>query len=101
SALLLFIHTFPTRRSSDLGDNTGKNNEYTVQTDYTYPFSKTTVFETGLKGVFRNIQSKYQDSEQNFDYDQNVGAAYGVLSFKLADRKSTRLNSSHVKISYA
>jgi len=66
------------------GDNTGKNNEYTLQTDYVYPFSKTMTLETGVKGILRNIKSKYESSEQDFDYKQNVGAAYGVLSFKLA-----------------
>lgn len=65
------------------GDNTGKNNEYTVQSDYTYPFSKTVKLETGVKGIFRNIKSKYEDTEQNFDYTQDVGAAYGVMNFKL------------------
>lgn len=70
------------------GDNTGKNNEYTLQADYTYPFSKTVVLETGLKGIFRNIESKYQDTEQDFDYGQDVGAAYGVISFKLAEKLS-------------
>ncbi|HEY0177336.1 MAG TPA: outer membrane beta-barrel protein, partial [Pedobacter sp.] len=66
------------------GDNTGKNNEYTLQTDYTYPFSKDVTLETGLKGIFRDITSKYQSSDQDFDYHQNVGAAYGVMSFKLS-----------------
>ncbi|KIO76936.1 TonB-dependent receptor [Pedobacter lusitanus] len=67
-----------------IGDNTGKNNEYTLQTDYVYPFSKTMTLETGVKGILRNIKSKYESSEQDFDYKQDVGAAYGVLSFKLA-----------------
>ncbi|SMC90047.1 TonB-dependent receptor domain-containing protein [Pedobacter nyackensis] len=69
-----------------LGHNTGKNNEYTLQSDYTYPFSKTTVLETGLKGIFRNIISDYDQAQQDFDYDQNVAAAYGVLSFKLTKK---------------
>ena len=73
-----------------IGDNTGKNNEYTLQTDYTYPFSKTVVLETGLKGIFRTIQSKYQNTAQDFDYDQNVAAAYGVISFKLAKKTSLK-----------
>lgn len=83
------------------GDNTGKNNEYTLQSDYTYPFSKTVILETGLKGIFRNIQSKYQDSEQDFNYDQNVGAAYGVMSFKLAKKTSVKggLRAEYTKIS--
>ncbi|MBB5639396.1 outer membrane receptor protein involved in Fe transport [Pedobacter cryoconitis] len=67
-----------------IGDNTGKNNEYTLQTDYVYPFSKTMTLETGVKGILRKIKSKYESSEQDFDYKQDVGAAYGVLSFKLA-----------------
>ncbi|WP_432709421.1 TonB-dependent receptor domain-containing protein [Pedobacter sp.] len=82
------------------GDNTGKNNEYTVQADYTYPFSKVTVLETGMKGIFRNIQSKYQDSDQDFDYDQNVGAVYGVISFKLAKKTTVKggLRAEYTKI---
>lgn len=71
-----------------IGDNTGKNNEYTLQTDYTYPFSKSVILETGLKGISRNIESKYQDTEQDFDYGQDVAAAYGVISFKLAKKLS-------------
>ena len=66
------------------GDNTGKNNEYTVQADYVYPFGKGMILETGAKGIFRTIKSKYADSNQDFDYTQDVAAAYGVLSFKLA-----------------
>lgn len=79
-------NVFPNGTSSlpTNGDNTGKNNEYTIQTDYTYPFSKGVTLETGLKGIFRSIQSKYASSEQDFDYKQDVGAAYGVLNFKLS-----------------
>jgi outer membrane receptor protein involved in Fe transport len=69
-----------------IGANTGKNNEYTFQTDYTYPFSKTTTLETGLKGIFRNIISDYDEALQDFDYDQNVASAYGVLGFKLSKK---------------
>ncbi|MET3115148.1 outer membrane receptor for ferrienterochelin and colicin [Pedobacter sp. CG_S7] len=95
------VDKLPNNDISINGDNTGKNNEYTLQTDYTYPFSKTTILETGLKGIFRNIQSKYQDSEENFDYDQNVGAAYGVLSFKLAKKTTFKggLRAEYTKIS--
>jgi len=66
------------------GDNTGKNNEYTLQSDYTYPFNKNVTLETGVKGIFRDIKSKYASSDQDFDYNQDVAAAYGVMSFKLA-----------------
>lgn len=67
-----------------VGNNTGKNNEYTLQSDYTYPFTKDLILETGIKGIARNIKSKYESSDQDFDYTQNVGAGYGVLSFKLS-----------------
>lgn len=78
-------NAFPTGNSGFVnGDNTGKNNEYTIQTDYTYPFSKSVSLETGLKGIFREITSTYADSNQDFDYNQDVAAAYGVMSFKLA-----------------
>ncbi|PTS94582.1 TonB-dependent receptor [Pedobacter sp. HMWF019] len=71
--------------STVLGDNTGKNNEYTLQADYTYPFNKTTTLETGAKGIFRNIKSN-DGQIGGFDYDQNVAAAYGVMGFKLSKK---------------
>ncbi|SMC57462.1 outer membrane beta-barrel family protein [Pedobacter africanus] len=82
------------------GHNTGKNNEYTLQTDYTYPFNKTTTLETGVKGIFRNIISDYDEAQQDFDYDQNVAAAYGVLGFKLTKRISVKagLRAEYTKI---
>jgi len=68
-------------------DNVGKNREYTAQTDYIYPFSKSVIFETGAKGIFRNIQSQYGgNSNQDFDYNQNVGALYSTISFNLTKK---------------
>ncbi len=69
-----------------LGSNTGKNNEYTLQTDYVLPFNKNTTLETGLKGIMRDISSDYDISAQDFDYNQNVAAAYGVMGFKLGKK---------------
>lgn len=68
---------------SIIGNNTGKNNEYTLQTDYTYPITKVIKLESGLKGIFRDIVSKYQITGNAFNYHQNVGAAYSVLGFSL------------------
>ena len=68
-------------------NNIGTNKEYTAQTDYTYPFSKSVIFEVGGKGIFRTIQSQYgNNSAQNFDYNQNVGAAYSTISFNLSKK---------------
>ncbi|WP_316836254.1 TonB-dependent receptor domain-containing protein [Pedobacter nutrimenti] len=75
--------------STVLGDNTGKNNEYTLQADYTYPFNKTTTLETGAKGIFRNIKSN-DGQVGGFDYDQNVAAAYGVMGFKLSKKMTAK-----------
>jgi len=69
-----------------VSNNTGKNNEYTAQTDYTYPFNKATVLEVGAKGIFRNIKSQFDNAAQDFDYNQNVAAAYGVISFDLTKK---------------
>ncbi|MEE1945339.1 TonB-dependent receptor [Pedobacter sp. KR3-3] len=66
-------------------NNIGKNQEYTAQTDYVYPFSKTITFEAGAKGIFRNIQSQYGVGE-DFDYTQNVGAAYSTIAFNLTKK---------------
>ena len=67
--------------------NVGKNKEYTLQTDYIYPFSKAVTWEVGAKGILRNIKSEFaQNSAQDFDYDQNVGAAYSTIAFDLTKK---------------
>ena len=67
--------------------NVGKNKEYTLQTDYVYPFTKTVTLEVGAKGILRNIKSEFaQNSAQDFDYDQNVGAAYSTIAFDLTKK---------------
>lgn len=98
-----FSNTFSADGTPDmtiLGHNTGKNNEYTLQSDYTYPFSKTTVLETGIKGILRNIISDYDQQQQDFDYDQNVVAAYSVMGFKLTKKVAVKagLRAEYTKI---
>lgn len=81
----LQIPTFPDRITES--SNVGKNREYTAQTDYIYPFSKAVIFEVGGKGIFRNIKSQYgNNTAQDFDYSQNVGAAYSTISFNLTKK---------------
>ena len=67
-------------------DNSVKNNEYTGQTDYTYPFGKKTILELGAKGIFRNVKSQYGNNVKDFNYNQDVAAAYSVLSFDLTKK---------------
>ncbi|UKT62677.1 outer membrane beta-barrel family protein [Pedobacter mucosus] len=84
-------------------NNTGKNKEYTAQTDYTYPFSKATILEVGAKGIFRNINSEFSnDAAQDFEYNQNVASAYGVISFKLTKKYNFKggLRSEYTSIDF-
>ncbi|QPH41259.1 TonB-dependent receptor domain-containing protein [Pedobacter endophyticus] len=83
-------------------NNTGVNHEYTAQTDYVYPFSKATILEVGAKGIFRNLNSQFDDSEQDFEYNQNVAAAYGVISFKLSKKLNFKggLRSEYTRIDF-
>ncbi|WP_412467578.1 TonB-dependent receptor domain-containing protein [Pedobacter sp. KLB.chiD] len=83
--------------------NTGKNKEYTAQTDYTYPFTKSTILEVGVKGIFRDISSEFSNnSAGDFNYDQNVASAYGVISFKLSKKLNFKggLRSEYTGISF-
>ena len=83
--------------------NTGKNKEYTAQTDYTYPFTKTTILEVGAKGIFRDINSEFSNAaEQNFEYNQDVASAYGVISFALGKKYNFKggLRSEYTNISF-
>src|SRR5690606_42120406 len=77
------LHSFPTRRSSDL---------IFYSTGYSlndYEQAKARIHRIGQTKKVTYIHLIAQDT-----VDQEVVMA-------LADRKSTRLNSSHVKISYA
>ncbi|MBE5318078.1 TonB-dependent receptor [Pedobacter sp. MR2016-19] len=82
---LLTSAAFPSGLQT-ISNNNGKNNEYTFQTDYTYPFSKKTTLEVGAKAILRDIQSQFDNTAQDFEYNQNVGAAYGVISFDLTKK---------------
>lgn len=77
--------------------NHGKNNEYTLQLDYTLPVNEKIKLETGAKGIFRDIKSLYDyniigpQGELTYDsvlsndyrYKQDVYAGYLVLNFHL------------------
>src|SRR5690606_41558594 len=89
----LHTHSFPTRRSSDLG----------------YPYYP---LGRGGKPDFNNriktLDEMYQDSKRlavQGAYDTKnyelLRQTWNMVIYTHKDRKSTRLNSSHVKISYA
>src|SRR5690606_42152605 len=80
----LSLHSFPTRRSSDLGDQIWLSGHFLM-----LPYSMNWADDRDLRCT-ANIWS-------------NISLAWSTIraSNGTPDRKSTRLNSSHVKISYA
>src|SRR5690606_40993569 len=95
------LHSFPTRRSSDLRAERMK-----FHSDNCYLLS-----ETNTQQIFQQIEALQPqllviDSIQTL-HSKHVESAAGSVSQVrectaeiMKDRKSTRLNSSHVKISY-
>src|SRR5690606_41688272 len=95
----LELHSFPTRRSSDLGED-----EHTtfLQMDFGItldnqgnPMPKLIEIQ-GFPSVYFFQYMIGKAFKQVMDLPENLTAFFNDI-----DRKSTRLNSSHVKISYA
>src|SRR5699024_12579758 len=85
------LPSFPTRRSSDLFCLRGSSNDQTIAQRRNRSFE--------LVDVPGEIKHHFQLEDAFWDSD-----AFARLSFRnfcQQDRKSTRLNSSHVSISYA
>src|SRR5690606_40509001 len=75
------LHSFPTRRSSDLNARSRQDGPVTAA-------------GLGRVGRRRGIAAPQTRNETRLDHaDADI--------YREGDRKSTRLNSSHVKISYA
>ena len=81
--------------------NRSRNGETLVQLDYTHPFGEIVEFETGIKGIFRIINSDfdYRNFDANtqsfildelrsdqFDYLQDVFAGYASFNVELSER---------------
>src|SRR5207302_10127825 len=96
SATILHLHSFPTRRSSDLKDN----GPYVA-----VAFTKHPELVADLDDyIFPNpeIARPYAFVTIGKEECRDVPALAARIDEELKkDRKSTRLNSSHVKISYA
>src|SRR5690606_41570781 len=87
----LHLHSFPTRRSSDL-------------TDIYYSPEKAEVTEPAVAKMITADQiteAEFESNNGGKGYARNVERELQALQNNRTDRKSTRLNSSHVKISYA
>src|SRR5690606_41843795 len=88
----LYLHSFPTRRSSDLV-------ELIVNLCGTVDHNR----NRSCPGVGTKIGNRLRESPTNHIRMQHSQLNISPFSSnpKSLDRKSTRLNSSHVKISYA
>src|SRR5207249_9229592 len=95
------LHAFPTRRSSDLP---GRKAVRFVWGDE--PGGKAATLNAGVRAASGDIVM-FTDTSQRF-HPEAIGRladalreqGVGAVSGNLEDRKSTRLNSSHVSISY-
>src|SRR5690606_39845254 len=95
------LHSFPTRRSSDL--------EFRIQSQHTEadrPKVRNSLQLSHLANAFDGQAQIFADDRIITLRSGNVPEAAGdPVQYRyqktMIDRKSTRLNSSHVKISYA
>src|SRR5205807_9851163 len=87
SRLLRRLHSFPTRRSSDLRDHVRN------------------LHDSGLEGLDGIARAGHEDQHNRVgdadDLHLALTGADGLEEHEILDRKSTRLNSSHLVISYA
>src|SRR5690606_39937305 len=94
------VHSFPTRRSSDLEEGSIGGLGAHVLT----LASDEGLIDAGLKLRTMRLPDVCQDQDKpELQYDAAGLNAPQIVDtvLKALDRKSTRLNSSHVKISYA
>src|SRR5690606_39673539 len=87
------LHSFPTRRSSDLWSRGLGVRRILCRPELADPLRRQPLREACAQQLTVPIAGETQ--RHHTAPDQGVGRSPGL------DRKSTRLNSSHVKISYA
>src|SRR5690606_41421880 len=94
-AALRSLRSFPTRRSSDLGQSDAANIAAPLDAMSTVTLSEE---DSSLDG---SVESAPGSTGESFDASAPHTENEFPPDASSADRKSTRLNSSHVKISYA
>src|SRR5439155_24722653 len=91
------LHSFPTRRSSDLCPAEGRAaNRAICQRPTTY-----SELRLRVQSWLRGSQPRVEDRQASHPCGRKEIARDHIGRVMHADRKSTRLNSSHVAISYA
>ncbi len=81
-----------------------KNIQTSVQADYTMQMSSRSKLETGLRGIFRNVSSRYNSqfksspaddytldpvNSNELKYTQQVAGVYGVYTYAVKEKKLT------------
>src|SRR5690606_39655842 len=94
----LSLPSFPTRRSSDLVVTAGV--EYQRPT-FLMLQSRYFAEEDGVIAGFERLVTAADQLCDGAAHDRELRKLFERLEPHVKDRKSTRLNSSHVKISYA
>src|SRR5699024_11916675 len=101
SSEILVIYLFATRRSSDLSFMDSEDIVYGYCTEYFVEFTEDKLKKHAfVEDDFRQTLSNYGDSLLVASTDEFV-KVHVHTEAPGEDRKSTRLNSSHVSISYA
>src|SRR5690606_41228853 len=85
------FYPFPTRRSSDLSSSTSEDSMYGLARPFLFALDAERAHGLGLSSLEALHRMRVQ---------RLLGGVPRAFPTR-ADRKSTRLNSSHVKISYA
>src|SRR5207302_5400380 len=97
SAVRSHLHSFPTRRSSDLAALVGLQHAVAIELGIASAWTRARCCVQRLPALCQLVFVD-QEIERLFRYAQ---ANAVTVAHEREDRKSTRLNSSHVKISYA
>src|SRR5690606_41712384 len=98
---LLFLHSFPTRRSSDLKGYQYEPDQFVIiepEDLDKLKLKSTKVIEIEGFVDATEVPATLYDAPYYAGPDGDVAAK--TFALLIGDRKSTRLNSSHVKISY-
>lgn len=85
--------------------NDSRNQEFTVQADYTTPFKTNQLFEVGVKGIMRVVDSEYENISRmgsnrfsnvgDLAYNQNIGAAYLGYTYSTKTKYTFKLGGRY------
>src|SRR5690606_41939188 len=99
SAVHRDLHSFPTRRSSDLQPTCEQGQFKSIQ-DCLVRLSRIQGDSVSEESIVLDIHVQLWASNAHIDNFWRNSRFFALTDYK-TDRKSTRLNSSHVKSSYA